>query len=645
MDFNIIQGKSTLTNVSDAYSGTLNVSYSQYTNNGVYLCKIDTTNTTISPTLSLNGLTAYPIKRNDGTSILVGELKVDAWYLFMFDQSTSTFEILNLSIPYLNGTTNYVAKYTPTGNVLGISQIFDDGSNVGIGTATPSSKLDIDLGGTSGSDIAIQTRGSIPFTTGARTTFSVNNNGRLTAGDVGTPPSTLGHTLAAPYGSTNAFNVQSGGLSQGLFFINTDGSFSLGNGVIGGGYFDSNGTNTFRFYGANSGQSQKVGINGGVPTASLHVVGSDSSSSNYALKVQNSGGTNSLVVRNDNQVMVNADNTPDNIRFYTKANGSTDYPLYVANSGNLNILAVRGNGKITANGGSDYDVGFQIGNQFNETMPFRVKNYNNQALFAVYENGFTSTNGRANFGSNAISLPNAIVQIVGSDSTSSNYSLKVDNSSSSPLFYVRNDGYLSIGYNSVSNASLYIQGKALATGTDAIRVNSLALGTIFAVEDYLPRVNIQASYTTRPSTLTLGNNAGTQGYIGFNNNAELGWIYSSSNNGIRLEFNNKSTLNTDIYLHSDPAILTYGNSYVSASFRYNTQIGFNDVLTDYFTRLYVKGVDSTSSYYSLKIDNLANNPLFYVRNDGLILANNLPTSASGLPSGAIWNNGGILNII
>lgn len=143
MDYNIILGKSTLTNVSDAYSGTLNVSYSQYTNNGVYLCKIDTTNTTISPTLSLNGLTAYPIKRNDGTSILIGELKVDAWYLFMFDQSTSTFEILNLSIPYFNGTTNYVAKYTPTGNVLGISQIFDNGTNVGIGTVTPTSKLQI----------------------------------------------------------------------------------------------------------------------------------------------------------------------------------------------------------------------------------------------------------------------------------------------------------------------------------------------------------------------------------------------------------------------------------------------------------------------------------------------------------------------
>lgn len=212
MDYNIILGKSTLTNVSDAYSGTLNVTYSQYTNNGVYLCKIDTTNTTISPTLSLNGLTAYPIKRNDGTSILVGELKVDAWYLFMFDQSTSTFEILNLSIPYLNGTTNYVAKYTPTGNVLGLSQIFDNGTNVGIGTSFPTSKLQIvGIDSTSSNySLKIDNSASSPL-------FYVRNDGNIDIGDINS------------YGGTSLSYIKNSGFN-GAFYINGN----IGNGLNNG---------------------------------------------------------------------------------------------------------------------------------------------------------------------------------------------------------------------------------------------------------------------------------------------------------------------------------------------------------------------------------------------------------------------------
>jgi hypothetical protein len=40
------------------------------------------------------------------------------------------------------------------------------------------------------------------------------------------------------------------------------------------------------------------------PSAKLHIKGLDSSSSNYTLKVQNSGGTDNLVVRNDGNVGV-----------------------------------------------------------------------------------------------------------------------------------------------------------------------------------------------------------------------------------------------------------------------------------------------------------------------------------------------------
>lgn len=42
-----------------------------------------------------------------------------------------------------SGTLNYIAKFTPNGTSIGNSQIFDDGTNVGIGTATPQEKLHI----------------------------------------------------------------------------------------------------------------------------------------------------------------------------------------------------------------------------------------------------------------------------------------------------------------------------------------------------------------------------------------------------------------------------------------------------------------------------------------------------------------------
>jgi hypothetical protein len=42
-----------------------------------------------------------------------------------------------------SGTLNYVAKFTPDGNTMGNSQIFDNGTNVGIGSAVPGVKLDV----------------------------------------------------------------------------------------------------------------------------------------------------------------------------------------------------------------------------------------------------------------------------------------------------------------------------------------------------------------------------------------------------------------------------------------------------------------------------------------------------------------------
>jgi len=52
--------------------------------------------------------------------------------------TSATGKTLTISLP-ASGTTNYITKYTPNGTSLGNSLIFDNGTSVGIGTASPSS--------------------------------------------------------------------------------------------------------------------------------------------------------------------------------------------------------------------------------------------------------------------------------------------------------------------------------------------------------------------------------------------------------------------------------------------------------------------------------------------------------------------------
>ncbi len=54
-----------------------------------------------------------------------------------------------------SGTLNYVAKFTPNGTTLGNSEIFDNGTMVGIGTITPLAQLHVHATLTAANDVGV----------------------------------------------------------------------------------------------------------------------------------------------------------------------------------------------------------------------------------------------------------------------------------------------------------------------------------------------------------------------------------------------------------------------------------------------------------------------------------------------------------
>lgn len=101
----------------------------------------------------------------NGTARVTGQLRLDSTITnntFTYTLPTATGTLaLTSQIPTISGTTNYVPKFTSV-TTFGNSQIFDNGTNVGIGTTSTSSKLNVN--------------GDVLF-------FGVGNAGRLTLTD------------------------------------------------------------------------------------------------------------------------------------------------------------------------------------------------------------------------------------------------------------------------------------------------------------------------------------------------------------------------------------------------------------------------------------------------------------------------------
>lgn len=282
----------------------------------------------------------------------------------------------------------------------------------------------------------------------------------------------------------------------------------------------------------------------------------------------------------------------------------------------------------------------------------------NRWNFYGADNSQSYFNGNSGFG---IINPAARVHIVGVDDSSSSYSMQIDNSSLNPILYVRNDervgirtsspsARLGIVTDSVVGISIVSVGQAMnitAGNAYAFDINGDGVNT-FGMRVFQCYTGLQTHQSFNGSYgIVAGMNAGV--------NATA--IYAYSNDfgvAIRPESNYSTALQVR---QGESLTLTQSSSSNLAEIRRNVVLGIYDLTgslldindltastgdlltitkqlspvlsikntkdigigtTTPFARTHIVSSGTTTSTYSLKIDDSANSQLFYINDEGSI---------------------------
>jgi len=137
----------------------------------------------------------------------------------------------------VSGTTNRIAKFTASG-VIGNSQIYDNGSQVGIGASSTSARLDIRSQGALSTDIVLNVRNS----TNTSDIFSLAGNGNaILSGSLRIISTPSAGNITRPDGMGAGFQYGNGvNTNYGEFRLKSDGGSDLarisntGNFIVGG---------------------------------------------------------------------------------------------------------------------------------------------------------------------------------------------------------------------------------------------------------------------------------------------------------------------------------------------------------------------------------------------------------------------------
>ena len=249
-----------------------------------------------------------------------------------------------------SGTVNYIPKWTPDGTTLGNSVIYQNGSNIGINTTNPLTKLTVSANDQSAliSSVRYETVGSSPagiVSLRARGTDLLPT--ALLTGDEIATFAAVGY-YGAGFGTTGNANFIFYA-AENFTLTNRGTSCKVGTTPLGT-------SSVIYNFGINSEGNVSIGIPSLNPTARLHVKGVNTMFTNYALRVDNSASSDSLFsVANNGSVGINAfgGDTLYSLTLGSKSTGA----IRMFNSAFIDTLTITDAGYYNFFGGTRISIG------------------------------------------------------------------------------------------------------------------------------------------------------------------------------------------------------------------------------------------------------------------------------------------------